>query len=186
MGQRRRNSGEIEPARLLILGLGNPMMADDGIGHAVLQSLEHCELPSGIRVRAIDGDVLELTQIWKGEPEVWLVDAVSGGSPAGTLRIFEHQELLDLPADGLSTHHLSLSESLRWLLHGRPDMAAIRFRLYGIEVGVVRPERGLSRAAEDAVFRLAGGIQTAVRDMIASLPHAHVAASGGGDESTFS
>lgn len=152
----------------MIVGLGNPMMADDGIGHAVIQRLEQCELPPGIRVLAIDGEVLGLTHLWNGEPAVWLVDAVSGGRPAGTVRVFEHQELLDLPADGYSAHHLSLSENLRWLVHGWPAMASVRFRLYGIEVGAVRPERSLSRAGEEAVARLVDEMRIAARDRIPS------------------
>jgi hydrogenase maturation protease len=108
------------------------------------------------------GDVLGLAGLWNGEPNVWLVDAVSGSSPPGSLRIFEHQDLLALPANGQTAHQLSLVENLRWLLHARPEMAAIRFRLYGVEIGAVRPEVGLSRAAEDSASAL---VETLREDM---------------------
>jgi hydrogenase maturation protease len=163
------DSNPPERARLLIAGLGNPLMADDGIGHAVVRGLEERELPPEIRLSVIDGDVLALTQLWNGEPAVWLVDAVSGGLPAGTVRVFEHRELLYLPADGISTHHVSLGESLRWLLHGRPEMGGVRFRLYGIEVGVLRPVQGLSQAVEDALGRLADEIFIASAGAVAAI-----------------
>jgi hydrogenase maturation protease len=137
-------------------------MADDGIGHAVVRRLMECGLPSGIRLHTIEGDVLALAELWNGEQSVWLVDAVSGDCPAGTLRVFEHRELLGLPAIGLSTHQMSVSESLRWLLHGKPEMAAVRFRLYGVEVGVLRPEQGLSRVVKESVCRLVDEIRAAV------------------------
>lgn len=141
------------------------MMADDGIGHEVVRRLDQCGLPNSVRILAFDEDVLALTQLWKGEQAVWFVDAVSGDLPAGTLRVYDHQDLLQLPADGFTTHHTNMSENLRWMLHGQPEMAAIEFRLYGIEAGVIRPERGLSRAVEGGVNRLVDGLRRAARDL---------------------
>jgi hydrogenase maturation protease len=143
-----------EPARLLVVGLGNPLMGDDGVGHDVVKGLLRLASIPGVRVEALAGDVLGLAELWAGEPDVWLVDAVNGGRREGRIRVLGHRELLDLPTEGLSVHQLSLASGLKWLLHGRPEMAAIRFRLYGIEIGPVRPEEGLSRAAEEAASAL--------------------------------
>jgi len=157
------DSGEADDRRLLILGLGNPMMADDGIGHEVVRRLERCTLPKGVRLIAVDGDVLALMDMWQGETAVWLVDAVTSEQPAGSLYVLEHQALLQLPAGGLTTHHPSLSENLRWVLHVRPEMTAITFRLYGVEACVVRPERGLSCTVEEPVAQLVTEITNATR-----------------------
>jgi hydrogenase maturation protease len=160
--------GDAEPQRLLILGLGNPMMADDGIGHEVVSRLERCALPEYVRLFAVDGDVLTLTDLWKGEPVVWLVDAVSSNQPVGVLHVYEHLELLKLQPGGLSTHHQNLADVLRWILHARPEMAAVWFRLYGIEAGVVRPGQRLSRVVEAAVTRLVDEIGEASRNLVTS------------------
>ena len=101
------------------------------------------------------GDVLGLADVWAGEQDVWLVDAVDSGCPVGSLQVIDHRDLLALPAEGLSTHHQSLGENLRWLLHGRPEMTAIRFRLYGIEIGAPRAVLGLSPVVRRASARLA-------------------------------
>jgi hydrogenase maturation protease len=146
-GHRPLPSSDVADAdRLLILGLGNPLMADDGIGHEVIARLERRGLPDSIRLAAVDGDVLALLDLWRGEPAVWLVDAISGGRPPGSMRVFEHRDLLELPAGDHWGHHPSLGESLRWMLHARPEMRAIELRLFGIEVAAVRPEPGLSDA----------------------------------------
>jgi hydrogenase maturation protease len=139
------------------------MMGDDGVGHEVVRRLEQCELPDGVRFVAVDGDVLALTNLWQGETEVWLVDAVSSNQPAGSLLVFEHQDLLGISGGGLSTHHPTVGEFLRWILHARPDMAVIKFHLFGIEAGVVRTERGLSREVEVATCRLVGEMGRAAR-----------------------
>jgi hydrogenase maturation protease len=152
-----------EAARILIVGLGNPMMADDGIGHEVIRRLGRRALPAGARLLAIDGDVLALVDLWQGEGSVWLVDAVRSDRPAGTLQAFEHEELLRLPASGQWTHHSDLAEGLRWIIHTRPEMAEIRFRLYGIEAAVVRPGQRRSRAVERSIDRLVTRIGNAAR-----------------------
>ncbi len=165
MSGRRNHPGAVapEPARLLIVGLGNPLMGDDGIGHAVVSGLQSKGPIPGVRVELLAGDILGLADLWAGEPDVWLVDAVDGGRREGRIRVLSHRELLDLPTDGLSVHQLSLGSGLNWLLHGRPEMAAIRFRLYGIEIGVVRPGGGLSRSAEEAASALVETLQTGIR-----------------------
>lgn len=149
------HSDEPAPARLLIVGLGNPMMGDDGIGQAVVEHLSRIGLPVGVRVKGLAGDVFGLIDLWEGEPDVWFVDAVTVSASAGVIRIFSHGELFALSADSQSIHHMSLSENLRWLLHGRPEMAAVSFRLFGIEVQSLCPEIGLSHVVSDSVNHLA-------------------------------
>lgn len=149
---------------LLIVGLGNPMMADDGIGHEIVRRLGSCDLPDRVRLVAIDGDVLALTHLWRGERAIWLVDAVSSDRPAGTLHVYEHRELFEIPSGGLSVHHPSIGECLRWMLHARPEMAVIAFRLFGIEARVLRSERRLSPAVDSAAERLVDEIEGAARE----------------------
>jgi hydrogenase maturation protease len=141
------------------------MMADDGIGHEVISRLKNLALSRSVRLIAVDGDVLALASLWRGEPSVWLVDAVNSNQPAGTLSVLEHQDLLGLPGGGFSLHSLAMVESLRWMLHGRSEMAAIQFRLFGIEAGDVRPGRGLTSEVEGAVNRLVDELRTAIRDV---------------------
>ena len=38
------------PKSVLVLGVGNPLMGDDGIGVHVAQALERTELPPGVQV----------------------------------------------------------------------------------------------------------------------------------------
>jgi hydrogenase maturation protease len=153
--------------RLLILGLGNPLMADDGIGHEVIARLERRGLPGSVRLVAVDGDVLALLDLWRGEPAVWLVDAISSGRRPGSLHVVEHRDLLGLPAGGQSVHHPNLGESLRWMLHARPEMRAIELRLFGIEVDAVRPTRGLSDASMQSLEPQVEDIVAAVRERCA-------------------
>lgn len=135
---------------VLVVGLGNPLMADDGFGSAVIDTLREAVLPPTVSVKAVP-DILHLWSVWQGQGTVWMIDAVERGAPAGTIHRFEHDEVLRAPPHSGSAHHLEFGECLRWLLHANPDLRAVRFRLWGAEPSKVSAGRGLSRRVDEAV-----------------------------------
>ncbi len=137
--------------RLLIASLGNPLMGDDGIGPAVLHRLAAGPLPHSVRLADLGSDSLQLSALWAGEPRIWLVDALIGGAPPGTVHRLDHGELIALPAGVPSAHHQALAINLRWMLHCFPRMAAVRFRLWAVEPERLAPGRGLSASARRGV-----------------------------------
>jgi Ni,Fe-hydrogenase maturation factor len=50
-----------------------------------------------------------------------------------------------------TAHQLSLPESLRWIAHACPEMAAVRYRLWGIEPVRLTLAEGLSPEVAAAV-----------------------------------
>ena len=129
--------------RVLILGVGNPLMGDDGVGAAVVDHLVGAGLPAGVRAIAAP-DVFALPQVWSSEESVWVVDAMMRDGTPGTIHHLSHEEVLALPPLETSVHHVSLSEGLRWICHTFPRMAALSFRLWGVEPARVAPGEGLS------------------------------------------
>lgn len=156
-----RNGGRDRP--LLIAGFGNPMMGDDGIGPAVIRRLSRSTLPAAVTCLELS-DVLQLPAAWTGQGEVWMIDAVRGGAPPGTIHRVAHEEILTLARERTTVHHLGLGEGLRWVLHAHREMAGVRFSLWGVEPESVLPVEALSAVAERAVDRLANEIAVAVRD----------------------
>lgn len=143
---------------VLVIGLGNPLMEDDGFGCAVINDLRRTGLPSGLSAE-VAPDVLHLWSLWRGQPEVWIVDAVQMGAREGTVHRFDHDAVLGLPAYAGSAHHLPFGANLRWLLHANSDFRAVRFRLWGAEPAKVSARRGLSRRVEEAVGLVAQEIR---------------------------
>jgi len=144
-----------ESPRILIVGFGNPLMADDGAGPALVAALCGRALPPSARVVDGGSDATTLAGVWRGEREVWLVDAVIAGAPAGTIHRRGHDEVLGVAQRHATAHALSLPECLRWLVVAYPEMAAVRYRLWGIEAGRVTLEAGLSPEVARAVAALA-------------------------------
>jgi hydrogenase maturation protease len=156
---------------VLIVGFGNPLVGDDGVGIAVIERLLRIGLPSGIRAEVGETDSLRLPDLWAGEGEIWLVDAVLNGGLAGSIRVLDHDDLLDIPQRHASAHRLSLPESLRWIRLGHPEMKDVRYRLWGIEPAVVRHVEGLTpavaRAADQVVIEIRGELARRLQNVVA-------------------
>jgi hydrogenase maturation protease len=154
--------GDETPAGVLVVGFGNPLMADDGAGPEVVRRLVAGQLPAGVRVEDGGADSLRLPGLWRGEPEVWLVDAVTGGGEPGSIVRLEHDEVLAVPQRHATAHALSLPEGLRWISLSYPEMAGVRYRFWGIVVRHLSLESDLSDEVGAAVGRV---VQEILREL---------------------
>ena len=109
---------------LLVLGLGNLLCADDGLGvHAVASLLRRFEVPTNARV--LDGGTLGMSLLgcFEGADDVVLVDAIAGDGPAGTLVRLEDDDVAPAVRTRLSCHQIGVADLLDALLliGGYPD-----------------------------------------------------------------
>jgi hydrogenase maturation protease len=101
------------PSRVLVLGLGNPLMADDGIGLAALEQLQaEWELPP--EVTAVDGGTwgMNLLPLIEDTDSLLLLDAIRAGAEPGTLVDLGREQLPRYFALKLSPHQIDLKEVL--------------------------------------------------------------------------
>ena len=86
----RARSGPLVSAgpAIVVIGMGNPLRRDDGVGSRVARQLEALA-PPGVEVRTHDGDGPGLMDAWEGMSAAVVVDAVSSGAPAGTIFRFD-------------------------------------------------------------------------------------------------
>ena len=98
---------------LLILGLGNVLLRDDGVGAAaVARLIDQYELPDS--VSALDGGTLGLSLLpyLEDAASVMLVDAVKADAPPGTLVRLERDEVGPAVATRLSPHQIGVADLL--------------------------------------------------------------------------
>ena len=136
--------------RTLVLGVGNPLMGDDGVGATVVDLLVSAGLPEGVRAVAAP-DVYALPQAWDSERHVWVVDAMIRNGTPGTIYRLSHDDVLGLRGHTTSAHHVGLAEGLRWICHTFPKMASLEFQLWGIEPASLAPSEGLADPVASAV-----------------------------------
>jgi hydrogenase maturation protease len=100
-------------ADLLILGLGNPLRGDDGVGPRVVDLLKREGLPAG--KEAIDAGAagFELLDLLDGPQRVIIVDAADVGLEAGQFARFTPDEVeLGRAAGKPASHQAGLAEVL--------------------------------------------------------------------------
>jgi hydrogenase maturation protease len=104
---------------LLVLGLGNLLLGDDGVGSAAIAVLlDRYRPPRGVRV--LDGGTLGLSLLpYLDEADaVLLVDAIRADAPPGSLVRLDGEQVAPAVATRLSPHQIGVSDLLdgaRWL-----------------------------------------------------------------------
>ncbi|MFZ5646627.1 MAG: hydrogenase maturation protease [Bacillota bacterium] len=86
------NRGASVPG-ITILGLGNPILKDDGIGPRVVQELQKEGLPHGVNAVTAGGSFNQCWDILAGSKYVIAVDSLLGGGPPGTVYLLRPEEI---------------------------------------------------------------------------------------------
>ena len=139
--------------RLLIIGLGNPLMGDDGAGIQVVNELRESDLPEYVDV--IDGGTpgVGLIDLMSGYSRVIVVDAVRGED------VFKYDEN-PLSLDNCSLHEMELTSVLR--LMKTLGIPIPEITIVGIPAVNIAPGIGLSeecrRYMQEAIKRLRGQV----------------------------
>ena len=80
-------------AQILIAGVGNSWMQDDGFGSEVVRMLRERELPPGVSAEDFGTGGLDLAyEVMRGYDALILLDVTRGGGPPGTLYMLEPEE----------------------------------------------------------------------------------------------
>ncbi len=102
-----------EAQRIVVLGLGNMLMADDGIGLAALARLQdEWFIPPGVDF--VDGGTwgMNLLPVIETTDRLLVLDAIDTGSVPGTLAELRDGEVPRFLAQKLSPHQIDLREVL--------------------------------------------------------------------------
>lgn len=136
--------------RIVVLGVGNPLMGDDGFG---LVALDHLRtdwlLPD--RVELLDGGTwgMQLLPVFEEAEEILILDAIESHLPPGTPVELAKDELPRLFRLRVSPHHVDLEDVLA-LLEFRGTQPP-RIHAMGVNPDQVDWGMGLSPAVEAAV-----------------------------------
>ena len=127
--------------RAVVIGIGNQLRRDDGIGPAVAAHIQRREIP-GIRVVITHGEPMGLLDAWAGVRLAVVIDAVATEpcTPGRWRRIAADH--LAPPCGAVGTHGFGICEALELgrVLNHVPQQLII----YAVDVGDVTVGQGLS------------------------------------------
>ena len=119
---------------ILILGIGNVLMGDEGIGVRAINYLEKHTFPSNVRL--LDGGtggfhLLEYLQEYK---KIIMIDATMSGGEPGTLNVIKPKFSTDFPK-ALSAHDIGLKDLVESaaLLGSLPEIHLITITIAKIQ-----------------------------------------------------
>lgn len=119
----------------LVVCIGNELVADDAVGHAVFTQLAAQGLPGNVRLEYCGVGGIALLELLTGQEELMIVvDAVQLGDPIGTVRLWPWDELPVLAGgSAISAHGIGLKDTL---VIGRtlyPERMPRQILLVGVE-----------------------------------------------------
>ena len=148
-------AGDAPGPDLAIVGVGNPLMGDDGVGPTVVERLEDSPAGSAAGVRLMDAGTTGFLALegMSGAERAVVVDAVQTGETPGTIheyRCVDGNFETDIPE--MTMHDVSFTEAM---VAGRdvydlPD----EIRILGVEPADVSIGDELSEAVEEAADEL--------------------------------
>ena len=104
----------ISSKEVAIVGVGNLLFSDEGVGIHVVRALREFSLPSYLRVFEFGTRGLEILEAVEGFEKVVIVDAVRSGAAPGSIRRWRLGELLDATAPRMvSLHEMDLLTALK-------------------------------------------------------------------------
>ncbi len=149
-----------DAAGTLVIGLGSPLMCDDGVGLVALERLREAGVPGDVTLAVGGTWGLNLLPLVEGAERLLVLDAVRAGRPPGTVVRLEGEQVPRFLMTKLSPHQIDLREvlALAEFRGTTPEEVVV----IGLEPERVEMHAGLTAA-------VAAGVEAVVKDALRQL-----------------
>lgn len=151
--------------KVIVLGMGNLLLKDEGIGVHIAQAMQEMPSPEGIEMEVVDGGTLPDVVPLEGVNKLVVVDAVKGGGEPGTIYRFHPDDIRTEYGLATSLHQVSLLENL-WMMERfgyKPEEVII----IGVEPADIRLGLELSAGLQERISQI---IDIVMNEVHAGLP----------------
>lgn len=149
--------------KILILGIGNYLMGDEGIGVHAAQALSQETWPDYVQV--MDGGTggFHLLRYFEENQYVILIDATLDGNPPGTIRLIKPKFAKDFPP-AMSTHDIGLKDmvSALQLLGRMPEIDLLVVSIESIQQQGIELTPGLAAVVPGLVEKVKDLLKTRI------------------------
>ncbi|SMB98886.1 hydrogenase maturation protease [Thermanaeromonas toyohensis ToBE] len=124
-------------ALVKIIGCGNPLAGDDGVGLKVIEELKRWGLPPGVRLISAGLPGLTILDLMRGADQVIIVDAVEAGQKPGTVIHCKETDLARVTFRSLSLHNIGIAEALSLGRLVEPEAFPRRLDIVGVQIAEI-------------------------------------------------
>lgn len=137
--KRLRGGSNAPPKHIVVLGVGNLLLSDEGVGVHVANKLMEMDLPSVVQIVEGGTDGFRLMNIVTEADRLIVVDAVKGGGPPGSIYRFSVKDAQTYPdAYKTSVHQIGILEviHLSELIGKTPETTIIGVEPKSLDTGM--------------------------------------------------
>lgn len=151
------------PPPVLVLGVGNILLSDEGVGVRIVEELQKRQLPECVEV--VDGATraMELVDIMRGRKKVIIVDALDADTEPGAVFKFGPEQLAETKKMSVSVHDIGVHEAIFLLSLTAELPEDITF--YGIQPGSLELHEGLTKEVAAAAVKVVDIILKDLQDI---------------------
>ncbi|MDR4506015.1 MAG: HyaD/HybD family hydrogenase maturation endopeptidase [Candidatus Scalindua sp.] len=138
-----------ENNKIVIIGVGNLLLMDEGIGIHVIDELEKYKLPQNVKIYDGGTGGFKLNNLMAGAKNVIFIDAVETGKPPGTITSFKSVNVrAKYRKKKYSLHDTDLLEVIKMaeLLESSPDIEIV-----GVQPKTINYGTTLSKELHDSI-----------------------------------
>ncbi len=150
--------------KIVIIGIGNLLLKDEGIGIHVINELEKYKLPSNVEIYDGGTGGFKLIDLMHGAKRVIFIDAVETGKAPGTITTFKSEDVRSMyPKKKYSLHNTDLLEVIKMveLLEHPPEI-----EIMGIQPKTINYGTTLSRELTDSIHDIISTIYNEIDNIL--------------------
>lgn len=99
--------------KLLVLGVGNSLLTDDGVGVFAAEALQKEDWPDNVTIIEAGTFTQDIFYLFEGYDRMLVLDVVHSGHPPGTVYTLSEEDLMGNKDQRVSIHDVDLMDSLK-------------------------------------------------------------------------
>ena len=147
--------------KILVLGIGNRLMMDDGIGIYVVEELSKRACAANSQYAIGESDIDYCLEQIEGATFVIIVDAIYSGKAPGDVTVYPLEHLLEHPTLNISPHNMHLFQ----VLYLQRD--TMKGFLIGVEPSEIKFHLGLSQSIQQRWHQIIHKVNRTIESIVA-------------------
>ena len=137
--------------KIIVAGVGNRLLGDEGIGPCVIDNLSRIRMPSYVDVVDCGCDLLSLTSYMDRPQKIVIVDAIRAGGRPGEIYRFDYSKLAATRHVMHSAHQMRTVDVIQLLKSIYSVLSNTEIIVIGVEPKTLELGSDLSQQVKDSI-----------------------------------